>query len=354
MVPLRLVITVDPNIPVPPKLYGGIERIVEFLVRELVQRGHEVTLLAHPESVTPARLIPYGVPPHTSRVARLKELWQVGSTLYSLRNKVDLVHSFGRLAALLPVLSYQHLPKVQSYQREVPWSGVRIAQQLAGPSLHLTGCSASVFAEAERQGSSFAAWHAIFNGVDLAKFTATTTVSGDAPLVFLGRLDRYKGAHHAIAIARKTGRPLIIAGNKVTFDNTEPDYFDKEIAPHLSERIQYIGPVDDEAKNELLGRAAAFLMPIEWDEPFGIVMAEALACGTPVIGFARGSVPEVVIPGLNGQAVENVAEAVACLPAVLQLDRAAIRRDCEARFSHTVIVDQYEQLYHEMMARRPR
>lgn len=347
--PFRILVTVDPNIPVPPKLYGGIERIVDFLVRELVRRGHDVTLLAHPESATPAKLIPYGVPPHTGKKARLTELWQVGSYLFKHRKQVDIVHSFGRLMALVPILRTSKLAKVQSYQREVPWKSVRIANRIAGKSIHFTGCSASVFADLPNQGPHGGNWHAIFNGVDITKFTPTTSVSSDAPLVFLGRLDRYKGAHSAIAIAKAAGRKLIIAGNKVTFDATEPDYFDKEIAPHLGEQISYIGPVDDVAKNRILGEAAAFLMPIEWEEPFGIVMAEALACGTPVIGFHRGAVPEVVKPGLNGVSVKNVAEAVAALPSVLALDRQRIRRDCEERFSHIVIVDQYERLYEQVV-----
>ena len=348
--PLRIVITVDPIIPVPPKLYGGIERIVDFLVKELVNRGHEITLLASPESNTPAKLIPYGVPPHTGRKARLTELWQVGSTLRAMRKKIDVVHSFGRLAALLPVLPTKRLPKIQSYQREIPWRSIRMANKIAGRSVCFTGCSASLFAAAKQMGPSAGAWHAIFNGVDVSIYQLAPHVPPDAPLAFLGRLDRIKGAHNAIAIAKKANRKLIIAGNKATDSTTEPDYFEKEIAPHLGDQIQYIGPVDDAGKNRLLTQSAAFLMPIEWEEPFGIVMAEALACGNPIIGFARGSVPEVVIDDVNGKVVSTVDEAAAALPAVLKLDRGAIRKDCEVRFSHIAIVDQYERLYNEMLA----
>ena len=124
------------------------------------------------------------------------------------------------------------------------------------------------------------------------------------------------------------------------------DYFASQIAPHVDgDRVQYIGPVDDAAKNALLSSSAALLMPIEWEEPFGIVMAEAMACGTPVIGFARGSVGEVVRNGVNGYACRGKADAVWAVARIATIDRQTVRRDCERRFSSTVIVGQYEKLY---------
>jgi glycosyltransferase involved in cell wall biosynthesis len=193
-------------------------------------------------------------------------------------------------------------------------------------------------------------WHTVFNGVDLAKYVFVDRVPDDAPLVFLGRVERMKGAHNAIAIARRSGRRLVIAGNIVT-SGPHADYFNLEIRPYLDEqRVSYIGPVDDAQKNALLGSAAALLMPIEWDEPFGIVMAEALACGTPVIGFARGSVPEVVREGVNGFTSHDVDGAVAALSRLRDIDRHAARLDCEARFSDRAIVDQYEHLYYDLLA----
>jgi glycosyltransferase involved in cell wall biosynthesis len=347
--PLKVAITVDPIIPVPPTLYGGIERVVDFLVRELTRRGHDVTLFAHPASDTPARLVPYGVPPHWGRRARLQELAQVGFGLFARRNAIDVVHSFGRLAALLPVLPLRRLPKIQTYQRDgVLWSSIRTAVRLGGPSVAFTGCSSSVFRNRPPDGGW---WQAVFNGVDVAKYQPTTAVDADAPLVFLGRIERIKGTHSAIAIARSAGRRLVIAGNRVE-GGDEPDYFDREIAPHVDgERVRYVGPVNDAQKNDLLGRAAAFLMPIEWEEPFGIVMAEALACGTPVIGFRRGSVPEVVREGVNGYSCRTAEEAAKLVDAAAALDRAAIRRDCEERFSDRAIADRYEALYFDMLDR---
>lgn len=348
---LRVAITADPYLPVPPRWYGGIERVVDLLARGLTARGHDVTLFAHPDSQTAGVLRPYGVPPHVGRWQRARELWQVGSGLWNTRRTVDVVHSFGRLAAMLPVLPLRTLAKVQSYQRAVPWEGVRRAARVAGKTICFTGCSTSLYEDALANGGGAGQWRTIFNGIDLTRYTPSPAVSPDAPLVFLGRLERIKGPHHAIEIARQAGRRLVLAGN-IAPEGPDALFYHREIAPHVDgARVKYLGPVDDAQKNVLLGHAAALLMPIEWDEPFGIVMAEAMACGTPVIGFARGSVPEVVRDGLNGFLCRTTQDAAAAVERIAVLDRAAVRRDCETRFGHDVIVSQYEQLYLEMVGR---
>jgi glycosyltransferase involved in cell wall biosynthesis len=199
------------------------------------------------------------------------------------------------------------------------------------------------------KGSGGTEWRTIYNGVETARYDAVLSVPSDAQLVFLGRLEPIKGAHHAIAIARAAGRRLVIAGNRV---EASAEYFTTRIAPHLeAPDVTYLGAVDDHRKNALLGSAAALLMPVEWDEPFGLVMAEALACGTPVIGFARGSVPEIVRDGVNGYVARTVEEAAQAVPRLAAIDRKAVRADCEARFGDRVVVDGYERLYREMLAR---
>jgi glycosyltransferase involved in cell wall biosynthesis len=341
---LHIAITADPYLPVPPRLYGGIERVLDFLVRGLTERGHHVTLFAHPASEVPATLISYGSPPHFGKLDRARELWQVGARLWRRRNEFDLIHSFGRLAALTPVLAVRGLPKIQSYQRDcLPWNSIRTANRLARASIRFTACSSNVYRARPADDGSFGTWQTIFNGVDLSKYTFQSTVGDDAPLAFLGRLEPIKGAHNAIAIAKAAGRRLVIAGNQVA---SSKDYFDSAIAPHIDgDRVQYVGPVDDGAKNTLLSGSAALLMPIEWEEPFGIVMAEAMACGTPVIGFARGSVKEVVRDGVNGFICHTSSEAAAAVTKLGAIERAVVRQDCERRFSSTVVVDEYERLY---------
>lgn len=336
---MHVAITADPMLPVPPRLYGGIERVIDFLARGLDARGHRVTLVAHPDSDSAGRLMPYATE-QSGGTGALRNMLTV-ARLAALRP--DVVHSFGRLATLAPLLPLG-VPKIMSYQREPTLAQVARAARLARRgTLAFTGCAEHIAA----QMRPFAPSVAVFNGVPMDTYTARTSVADDAPLVFLGRIERIKGAHTAIAIAKASGRRLVIAGN---VPPEAQNYVDAEITPHLSERITYVGPVDDSQKNDLLGSALAFLMPIEWEEPFGIVMAEALACGTPIIGTPRGSVPEVVVDGVTGFIAPDVAGMAEAVGRVGSLSRAACRADCEARFSDTAIVDAYEALYHDRIA----
>lgn len=347
---MRILITVDPVIPVPPLLYGGIERIVDFVARGLHQRGHEIFLMAHPESKTAGTLVPYGAPPHWGTGPRCTELWQVGSELWHRRNRLDVILSWGRLAALVPVLPVRGLAKIQRYCRDqVPWKSVRKAVALAGNSIRFSAPSDSVYREHERFGVSGGRWRTIYDGVETEKYRFVPAVAPDAPLAFLGVLHPRKGAHLAIAIARACGRKLVIAGKQVE----EPEhagYFAREIAPHLGEQVEFIGPVDDEGKNKLLGSAAALLFPTDYEEAFGIVMAEAMACGTPVIGFARGAVPEVIRDGTTGFVCRTAEEAIVAVSRLGGINRSEVRKDCERRFDARILVDQYEGLCRESVA----
>jgi glycosyltransferase involved in cell wall biosynthesis len=342
---VRIFMTVDPYIPVPPSGYGGIERVVDMLVRTLIQRGHDLTLLAHPDSRTPARLIPYGRPPHVGAIPRTTELAQAAAAIWRHR-RADVIHSFGRLAALLPVLPLRDVIKVQSYQRDcIPWPSVARATALAGPSLAFTGLSSAMYGG--KPAGGVGRWTTVPNGVETSKYTCRSSVAPDAPLMFLGRIEAIKGTHHAIAIARGAGRRLIIAGNRPAGAD-HARYFEQEIAPHIDgARVTYVGEVDDRQKDTWLGQSAALLMPIDWEEPFGIVMTEALACGTPVIAFRRGSVPDVIRDGVNGFSCATVAEAIEAVRRLPEIDRAAVRADCEARYDVDELVSQYERVYDE-------
>lgn len=342
---MKVAVTVDPYIAVPPRHYGGIERVVDFLVRGLVRRGHEVTLFAHPGSEVECRLHPYGVPPHHRSIDRVKELCQVGAGLLRRFRSIDIVHSFGRLAALLPILPMRSIAKLQTYQRDLlPHRGIRRAVALAGASLQFTACASHMYEGRSLSGR----WTTVFNGVDLDKYELVPEVASDAPLVFLGRIEPIKGVHNAVAIAKAARRRLVIAGNV-----SDQGYFDDVIAPEIDDQsVRYVGAVDDREKNALLGSAAALVMGIEWDEPFGIVMAESMACGTPVIGFARGSVPEVVRDGLSGYVVHDVDGAVSAVSKLAALSRESVRRDAEDRFAADVIVSEYVRVYERLLDTR--
>ena len=337
---MHIALTADPKLPVPPRFYGGIERIIDLLVRGLVERGHEVTLFAHPDSDTPARLVPYPG-------RRSQHLWDlVRNTLTVSRlalTQPDIIHSFGRMAYLAAVLPLR-LPKIMSYQRDPSIKRVQQATWVAGDSLVFTGCSEHIAARIRPHAPACP----VFNGVSLDTYDFQLEVADDAPLVFLGRLAPIKGVHTAVGVAQQTGRRLLLAGN---VPEEHRPYFDERIQPHLNgERIRHVGPVDDTEKNSLLGRAAAFLMPIEWEEPFGIVMAEALACGTPVIGTRRGAVPEVVDDGVTGFVCDTTTEMTEAVEQIGDLDRAACRERCERLFSAEAIVDAYEELYEKHRA----
>lgn len=340
---MKIALTADPDLPVPPELYGGIERIVDMLARGLEARGHAVTLFAHAESESAGRLVAW-----PGRAARSRaDTARNAATLarHVLGGGYDLVHAFSRIATLAPLLP-PGLPKIMTYQRAVTPRTVRLGHALSRGSLSFTAVSEWMMAGVRSVGR----WHMVPNGVPLARYTATREVPADAPLVFLGRIEAIKGPHLAIEIARQAGIPLVIAGNVPAEHRA---WFDAHIAPHIDgARVRYVGPVDDAAKNALLGRARALLMPILWDEPFGIVMAEALACGTPVLGTRRGAVPEVVDDGVTGYVRDTAGALVEAARLVHRLDRAACRRAVEARYSDNAVVEAYLAVYRERLAGR--
>ena len=335
---LRILLTADPELPVPPLLYGGIERIVAALVRELVARKHEVALVAHPDSSATDQLFPWP----GRRSQHLPDIIRNTAALFTAVQEFrpDVLHSFSRALYLLPLLR-SRLPKLMSYQRRPGKRQVAWAARMGRGSLLFTGCSEHICQGGRAISGE---WHAIHNFVDPTKFVFNPSVAEDAPLVFLSRIERMKGAHLAIRVARATNRRILLAGNHGT-GGEEGRYWSEEIEPQLGPDVVYVGAVDDAQKNELLGRAAAMIVPIEWDEPFGIVFAESLACGTPVISCPRGALPEIIRHGVDGFLINDFAEACEAVAALSGLSRRACRDRVESAFSLPVIASQYEALY---------
>jgi glycosyltransferase involved in cell wall biosynthesis len=338
---MRILLTADPELPVPPQLYGGIERIIDVLIKGLRSRQHTVGLVAHRDSTTITdRFVSWKGLRSQNKLDSIQNTLTLKSAVQQFQP--DVIHSFSRILYLLPLLR-SPIPKVMSYQRDPSKRTTEWGVKLAGNSLTFTGCSDYICRRGRVSGG---VWHPIHNCVELEKYTFQPSVAEDAPLVFLSRIEQIKGAHTAIAAARRTGRRLLIAGNY----KAEDHYWREAIEPHLGkDGIEYVGTVNDQQKNELLGQAAAMIVPIEWEEPFGIVFAEALACGTPVISCPRGALPEIVRPNVDGFLVNSLEEACHAIDNLDQIDRQNCRQRAETCFSATAIVTQYEQLYRQIL-----
>jgi glycosyltransferase involved in cell wall biosynthesis len=340
---LRIALTADPELPVPPVHYGGIERMIAMLARGLVSRGHQVTLFAHSHSATAGSLIPWPGLSSRSPTDTMRNAAILARRLCA--EHFDVVHSFSRIAYLTPILPLP-ISKLMTYQRKISPRSIRLGNSLSRGTLWFSAISRWMMRDVEGIGT----WRLVFNGVPLATYEYRPDPGSDAPLVFLGRIEEIKGPHLAIEIAKRAGTPLVIAGN-IPLEHR--GWFDRNILPHLDgERVSYVGSVNDEQKNRIFGRARALLMPILWDEPFGIVMAEAMACGTPVLGLARGAVPEVVDDGVTGFLSGDLEGLVRAVARLGEIDRAACRARVERFFSDTAVVEAYLAVYRDMLAAR--
>jgi glycosyltransferase involved in cell wall biosynthesis len=259
----------------------------------------------------------------------------------------EIVHSFSRLAYLLATFR-TGVPMVMSYQRHTGGKRIGRMARLFRNKLRFTACSEFIAVMGRTWGGE---WDVIPNFVDCEFFEFRDHVSGDAPLVFLSRVEEIKGTHLAIEMAKRAGCNLVIAGNRVN-DPSGERYWNDFITPHLDDRqIRYVGPIDDKQKNKLLGGAAALLVPIQWGEPFGIVFVEALACGTPIISYPKGALREIVSHGVQGFLVESVEEGVDAIHRINTISRTACRERAEEKFSAQVVTKQYERLYKRMVTR---
>ena len=339
---MRILLVMDPGILVPPKGYGGHERLVYMFAKEYAGLGHEVHLLVTTGSAVEGCTVhPFGkegFPPGKWDARKaIPTAWRF---LCENRNRFDLIHNFGRLAYLLPIINHR-VKKIMTYGREISSRNIRLMNKLPDRNLVFTGCSNDLLSRVKAGGR----WETVYNAIEFGKYTLTEKTADDAPLMFLGRIERVKGLHTAIQIAKATCNSLIIAGNISPLPE-ERDYFEQEIKPGIDGRqIKYVGALNDEQKNIYLGKAKALLFPIEWNEPFGMVMVEAMACGTPVIGFKRGSVEEVIDEGINGFKVDDEKEMIAATGKIGLIDRKRCRNQAASRFDVPVVANKYLGLF---------
>ena len=334
---------------VPPRLYGGTERIVSFLTEELVRRGHEVTLFASGDSLTSAELIvcseralrlnPGVRDPIPHHLILLEEVRRRADEFDILHFHIDLLH----FPLIRPIahrtLTTLHgrldLPDLQPFYR-------------AFPEIPVVSIS-----DDQRKPLPMANWiGTVHHGLPRDLFRFSSSADGGY-LAFLGRISPEKRPDRAIEIAVAAGMPLKIAAK---IDKVDEAYWKEVIKPMVDQHptVEYIGEVDERGKADFLGKAAALLFPIDWPEPFGLVMIEAMACGTPVIAFRCGSVPEVLDHGVSGFIVESVDEAVAAVPRALSLDRRIVRGSFEARFSVERMAADYLEVYERLLHHRMR
>lgn len=329
---------------VPPRLYGGTERIVSFLTEELVRQGHEVTLFASADSVTQARLSP----------AWPKALRLGGRTVDPMMPHLVMFEQVSRQAEQFDVLhfhvDYLHFP----LSRRMGWPQITTLHgRLDIPELRelyreFRDMPVISISDAQRVPVPHANWHGtVYHGLPLDLYTAR-----EAPgryLAFLGRISPEKRVDRAIEIARRFGMPLRVAAQ---IDPADRQYFETEVKCLLDDPlVEYVGEIGDKDKDAFLGNAYALLFPIDWPEPFGLVLVEALACGTPVVAWRSGSVPELIDDGLTGFVVDSIEQAVAALRQVPGLSRTRCREVFEQRFSVTKMTQDYLRIYDQMLKR---
>jgi glycosyltransferase involved in cell wall biosynthesis len=329
---------------IPPKLYGGTERVVSYITEELVARGHDVTLFAAGDSQTAAHLSPGCV--HALRLEGKPELGvclqlpMISDVFGRLADHFDVVHSHLDYWGL-PFAELTNLPTITTMHGRLD------LPELHPVYAHYSQAPLVSISEAQRTPMPWMNWIATINhGIprDLLKFSAAT----GKYLAFLGRISPEKRPDLAIDVALKAGIPLKIAAK---VDVVDSDYFEAIIRPRLSPPdVEYIGEVNETEKSEFLGNALALLFTIDWPEPFGLAMIEAMACGTPVIARPCGSVPEVVRPGLTGYIESSLDRLVDATKNIERLSRADCRKEFEARFTVETMVDRYVAAYRRVIA----
>ncbi len=324
---------------VPPRLYGGTERVVSYLSEELVRQGHDVTLFASGDSVTSGRLVACA-----DQAIRLNPAVKDYIPYY-----MTMLDRLRRSAHLFDVLHFHidafHMPLFRDmlFKTVTTLHGRQDLPDLPHLYRSFSDMPLVSISNAQRQPIADANFvKTIHHGLPVDLLKPNFEPRGGY-LAFLGRISHEKGPDRAIAIANALGLPLKIAAK---VDKADEQYFREVVAPLLDRPgVQFVGEINDYEKTKFLGDALALLFPIDWPEPFGLVMIEAMACGTPVLAFRRGSTAEIIDERVTGRLVETVDEAIQAVPELLQFNRRAIRRRFEERFSVSRMARDYVDVY---------
>lgn len=327
---------------VPPKGYGGTERVISYLTEELVERGHEVTLFASGDSVTAARLI--SAIPESIRPGPKDWSWMAYHTIQmdmvsQLADNFDIIHFH---------TDYLHYPLAKKLRTPhvTTLHGRQDLPELAPLYRHFADIPLISISNSQRKPLPQANWIAtVHHGLPADRYSFHSTPN--EYFLFLGRISPEKRIDRAVEIAERCGMPLYIAAK---IDKMDEAYY--ETVRHLFRKpyVTYVGEVGDKEKHELLTHAKALLFPVDWPEPFGLVMIEAFSCGTPVIAYAQGAIPEVLENGVTGFVVTNQEEAVQAAMRIGELDRKACRAAFERRFTAAIMAKNYLRVYDRLLS----
>jgi glycosyltransferase involved in cell wall biosynthesis len=332
---------------VPPPAYGGTELVVSLLTDELVRRGHEVTLFATGDSQTIAKLEPgcskalrsLGV---THQEAAVYDQMQL-SKVFERAREFDVIHSH----VDFPALPYANLTKTPVVHT-IHGIFTPLVEQMFVRHRQQNFVSISNSQRRTELGLNYVA--TVYNAIAADWFEFYPEPKQSPYLAFLGRMSPEKGPSQAIEIAKRAGWHLKMAGK---VDPVDREFFEREVLPFIDgEQIEFLGEANHVQKNELMGGATATLFPINWREPFGLVMPESMACGTPVIAMAMGSAPELIIHGKTGFLCHSLEECVAAIDQISTIDRSNCRKHVETNFNVHRMVDGYEQVYYQVLADR--
>lgn len=331
---------------VPPPGYGGIELVVGLLTDELVRRGHEVTLFASGDSITLAKLESvypraFRLEPSISEYSAYEALQL--SRVYKQASKFDVIHSHVGYNSLFHA-SFVETPTVHTLHGAFNSDTQKVyAEAPEQPYISISDAQREPMKELNYAAT-------VYNGIDTESHRFYAQPQSAPYLAFLGRISPEKGTHIAIEIAQKSGVPLKMAGK---VDRVDVDYFESQIKPHIDgKHIEYLGEANHFEKNELLGNAIAMLFPITWREPFGLVMTESMAAGTPVLAKPLGSVPEVIANGKTGFLCHSLDDYVNAIQRLGEIDRSECRAHVERNFSIKSMVDGYLEVYSKVTRKK--